>query len=363
MSIAPRKSIPGIKPYPAPSEGRYEAVRLDFNENTQGFPGLYPQDMPPAMVSAYPEYEALLQKLCSYYKVKPEQLLLTNGSDEGLLYCALTFVEPQVDVAVLSRPCFAVMPRCLALAGARIKDVPVLKDYSFDLSGIEAALDAGAKVAMFATPENPTGAVLPAATIQAWCKQFANTLFVIDEAYGEYGGDSVLAYVDSLPNLIVLKTFSKAWGMAGLRLGLMFGAAELLAPVRRIKLPYSVNGAAVWTALRLLEKADQVKADARQAMVAKQALEAELAARGYDMVRGQANSFLLNLGAEAQRFYQFARERSVLVRSIANPDLPETDWTSLHGYVRVSVGTPAENTRLLETLAEFKQAFAEKCAT
>jgi histidinol-phosphate aminotransferase len=234
------------------------------------------------------------------------------------------------------------MPQCLKLAGAVLDEVPVKSDFSFDLDELERRMD-GAKIAMFASPENPTGAVIPSAVIEQWCAKFPNTLFVVDEAYGEYWGQTVLSLIDKFDNLLVTRTFSKAWGMAGFRLGLVFGQPALIDMIKRIKLPYSVNSAAVLTAMRLLDQQDQVLATAKNTMDRKDALEGQLKAEGYSLVSGFANSFLLKLGAaESKAFEYLARSEGVLVR------LREQQ------YVRVSIGTEAEMEKFRSVLKQFK---------
>lgn len=345
MTINPRKIVQELQPYPAPSEDRYKAVRLDFNENTTGFPNAYPTGLEPATVSAYPEYSVFITKLCKQLNVEPDNVLLTNGSDEALLLVALTFVDAG-DVAVLSKPCFTVMPTTLKLVGAKLTEVPVRRDFSFDVESIERALE-GAKVAMFASPENPTGAVLDRSIITKWAKQFPNTLFVIDEAYGEYTGKSLLPMLAVLDNLLVLKTFSKAWGMAGLRLGVVFGQPRLIEFLKRVKMPYTVNSAAVATASKLLDREKEVKTAAAETMVRKERVEEKLIALGYQLVRGEANSFLLKLGTSCSAFEQFSRANGLLVRVRTCP--------ATTGYIRVSIGTEEEMQKFFEVLEQFEK--------
>lgn len=341
--IKPRKVVEEMKAYPAPTEGRYDKIRLDFNENTTGFPDAYPEGIPPEAVSAYPEYDAFLRKAGTVFGVEQNQMLATNGSDEALLLVALTFVNSG-DRAVLSKPCFVVMPHCLKLAGAELTEVPVLDDLTFDLDGIGKELR-GSKIAMFATPENPTGAMIPPAVIEKWCASFPETLFVIDEAYGDYNETTVTPLINRYENLLVMRTFSKAWGMAGFRLGLLFGCPRLIDFVRRIKLPYSVNSAAAATALKLLEDPERIKREAQAIMERKSKIEDELNLRGYTIISGFANSFLLAFPPErAAQFESFARSEGVLVRRREQQ------------FVRVSVGTESEMKTFMDVVKKFESS-------
>src|SRR4051812_13838261 len=128
MPILPKRTVQDLPAYPRPDEGRHRQVRLDFNENTSGFPGAYPPGMPPETVSAYPEYQQLIERLAKFHRVEPDWLMLTNGSDEGLFLTAHTFIEPGLEAAVVSTPCFVVIPHCLRLSGAQLVEVPVKAD-------------------------------------------------------------------------------------------------------------------------------------------------------------------------------------------------------------------------------------------
>jgi histidinol-phosphate aminotransferase len=360
MPVLPRLTVQQLKPYHKPLEGRSAFARLDFNENTTGFPDVYPDGVQAFAISAYPEYDLFITRLADFYKVNADSILLTNGSDEGISVAAQTFVEVQGDYAVVSDPCFSMIPQLLTLAGATLREVKVNPDLSFDLTGIEAALQLGAKIAMFATPENPTGAILDREAIKKWCIQFPSTLFVIDEAYGEFADSSMLANLTQFDNLLVLKTFSKAWGMAGLRLGVAFGAPALIEYMQRVKLPYSVNAMAVETANKLLDRANEVKTTAAKAVADINKLADELIDDGYRVNKGFSNSFLLGAGINAERLSEHCRSRGVLIRNRSNSvfvdDLNGTR-PAMWGRLRVSVGTENEHIKFLTALESFNKNY------
>ncbi len=356
-------------------EGRLECIRLDFGENTADFPDLYPQGIPHQWVSAYPEYGRLIEKLAAVYNISGDNILLTNGSDEGIFVIAHTFIEPGVDSAVVSKPCFVFMTQSLKLAGATIVEVPVIfEDLTFDLKGIENALDGGAKLAMFATPENPTGSVLESVLVLDWCKRYPQTLFVIDEAYIEFAPiqpgrdqssrEALLTAACKLDNLIVMRTFSKGWAMAGLRLGIVVAKAENLEWLKRVRSPFSVNAAAVWTALKMIDQRPAVLQNAREVFARKIELVDELKKRRYQVIDGQSNCLLLSLGCNAQVVTNYLQTNGVLVRnrsaSVAPPPEVENAATRdpLWGKVRISAGTKAENDRFLELLDSFSRSYA-----
>ncbi|MBS2007326.1 MAG: aminotransferase class I/II-fold pyridoxal phosphate-dependent enzyme, partial [Cyanobacteria bacterium SZAS TMP-1] len=278
--------------------------------------------------------------------------------------------------AVISRPCFVVMPQTLKLAGAaEIVEVPVVfDDLSFDIAGIEKVLGrpGGVKMAMFATPENPTGAVLDSAVVLDWCKRFPDTLFVIDEAYIEFavgndglggGRDRLMIAACELDNLIVLRTFSKGWAMAGLRLGIMVGKPEMLAWINRSRSPFNVNAAAVWTALKMLDNAEAVWQNAREIYQRKEQLVDALRQRNFQVNNGQSNCLLLSLGCNAKLATDYLQSNGVLVRNRSASVVPVLDSQGRHsdplwGMVRVSAGTAVENEKFLELLDRFNRSYA-----
>ncbi len=354
MAILPKRVVQELSAYSAPDEGRLDYIRLDFCENTQGFPSNYPGEMPADQISAYPEYGRLIQRLATVFGIESKNLLLTNGSDEGIFLIAHTFIEPGAESAVVSKPCFSVVPHNLKLAGAQVFEVPVMKDFSFDVNGIEKVLQQGVKIAMFATPENPTGATLAPNVVREWCIRFPETLFAIDEAYIDYaeGLTSLLEDATKLENLLVLRTFSKAWGMAGLRLGMIVGSPQLLEYIRRVRSPYSVNTAAVWTCLKMIENVQRVSDASAETRSQKNILVRELRDRNFSVVDGSSNALLLFMGEEAQRLTDYCRTNGLLVRNRSTNSL-QNDGSPLWGMVRVSAGTPEENKKFLELLDSF----------
>lgn len=349
MSVTPRETVSKLPSYKRPKEGRYNFARLDFNENTKGFADVFNcPDLPEELFNTYPEYDEINAKIAAYYSVAPESVLLTNGSDEGISVISASFIEAGKDRAIVSDPCFAIIPHSLKLAGAKISAVKVMADLSFNIAGIEKELKAGAKMAFFASPENPTGALLEVSRVESWCKDYPETLFVIDEAYGEYTQASCLSLINKFDNLLVLKTFSKAWGMAGLRLGIVFGKPELIEVLERVKLPFSVNAAAVWMAQKLLDNATRVKTEVKDSLIRLDNLATEIEQRGYKVTRGASNSILIEMGFLAKRFTEYCRTKSVLVR-----DRSEV----IDGMVRVSTGTQVENDKFLSVLDQFCESF------
>jgi len=346
MPIQPRAAVQNLHAYVPPLEGRRQKIRLDFNENTLGFPEHFPEIEATHLVT-YPEYADLISQLAQYLNLDPNRLLLTNGSDEGLFVAAFTFLE-NGDKALVNSPTFALIPHYMRLCGAKVTEVPVKDDLQPDLERIQAELH-DTKLAMFASPDNPTGGTLPLPTLEKWLRQFPDTMFVLDEAYFEYYGQTAIHW--SAPNLIVSRTFSKAWGLAGLRLGLLVADEQNIEWMRRVRSPYSVNAVAAKSLLRFLPHAHKVQLQADAAMQRKADTMEQLRQRGYQVHAGAANFFLLWAGPFAKLLSHYLSQHGVLTR----------DRSSLYkmgGSVRISVGSQPENAKLLEKIDEFHQSHA-----
>src|SRR5262249_24857016 len=145
-----------------------------------------------------------------------------------------------------------------------LKKVSTKLDMSFDSDAIQLALQSRPKLAIFASPDNPTGAILDQELVLKWCQDFPDTLFVIDEAYAEYSGTSSINQIPKLDNLLMIRSFSKAWGMAGMRLGMIVGNPQLINHLKVVRLPYSVNSAAVCAARKMIDRMTEVLQKAKQ---------------------------------------------------------------------------------------------------
>jgi histidinol-phosphate aminotransferase len=243
-----------------------------------------------------------------------------------------------------------VIPHSLHIAGAWVTAVPVLADFSCNVEQVEVALAHPTKIAMFASPDNPTGMMMDPAVIERWCEEYPNTLFVVDEAYYEFTMQTVLPLIQKFDNLIVTRTFSKAWGMAGLRLGVLLGNESLIASLARVRPLYDINSIAVETALKMLDHKKEVIAIAGEIMSAKSRIVTRLREGGLTVHEGNANFYLLDMGEHAVEFGKYCADHDMLVRICA----PNADPANvLYGKLRVSIGTPEENDRFVDTAIEF----------
>src|SRR5690349_17814993 len=234
-AIKVRAAVKKMRAYHPPLEGRTEKLRMDFNENPIGCsPSVLRAlaKLTANTISAYPEQETVRRKVARYFRVDPTELLLTNGTDEALSLVVNTFVEPKDDV-LLVEPTYAMYRFYSELAGATIVAPRYDDAMCFPWNNVLRALRAGPRVFFLPNPNSPTGNLLSLKQLQRILKAATRTMVVIDEAYFEFSRVTVIPWIRRHKNLIVTRTFSKAAGLAGLRLGCMFVHRELAAVMRK----------------------------------------------------------------------------------------------------------------------------------
>lgn len=288
---------------------------------------------------------ALKAAICQRFGVKPEQIILGNGSNDVLELAARTFLQPG-DSAIYSQHAFAVYPLATQAVGATGIEVPA-KDFGNDLEGMLAAIRADTKLIFLANPNNPTGTFVSGAALHAFLKRVPERVLVlVDEAYGEYldGADvyDSVPWLAEFPNLILSRTLSKAFGLAGLRIGFGFASSVLIDLMNRVRQPFNVNHLAMVAAVAALAD-DEFIAKSRQLNSAGLALlRAEFGKRGIEFLPAYGNFITFRLGPKAGKVFESLLKQGVIVRPIAGYGLP--DW------LRVTIGTAAQNQRFLTAL-------------
>jgi histidinol-phosphate aminotransferase len=327
-----------------------DIIKLASNENPLGPSPKALEAIAKALpdLALYPDGGgfALKEVICRKFGVSAAQIILGNGSNDVLELAARTFLTAGTS-AVYSQHAFAVYPLATQAVGATGIEVPA-KNFGNDLDAMIKAIRADTRMVFLANPNNPTGTFVPATELHAFLKQVpANVLVVLDEAYGEYlGGKDAYASVPWLtefPNLIISRTLSKAYGLAGLRVGFGFASTEIIALMNRVRQPFNVNHLAMVAATAALE--DDAFIDKSRAVNAEGLafLTAEFAKRGIEVIPSYGN-FVTFRVASAQTVFQSLLKQGVIVRPIAGYGLP--DW------LRVTIGTMAQNTRFLAALDE-----------
>jgi histidinol-phosphate aminotransferase len=339
-----RKAILLRRTYEAPAEGRAGKIRLDFNENTSGCSVAARKALArltAKQIATYPEYEASTKKLARYFRVHPGELLLTNGGDDALRVFFDTFVEPRTDV-LICEPTFPMYRYYAEIAGARVKVLRYGSNMEFPLAEALSALRRKPRLFFLANPNNPTGTLVPAAAIRRLLQTATDTVVVLDEAYAEFSPESAVPWVRRYPHLFVARTFSKAQGMAGLRLGAVIGQRHSLAFVRRAMPPYPVNLAALVAGVAVVEERKTIYRYVRNVKRLRAWFAGELSRRGARVFPSSANFLLTDFGKAGPSFFKKLAHHNILVRERSHDLGP--------GFARITIGTRAELNKLLNLL-------------
>ena len=340
-----RSSVTRMRAYNPPLEGRTRKLRLDFNENPIGCSPAVRRalaKLSAAEISAYPEQASVRRKLAKFFGVTADELLLTNGTDEALSLIVNTFVEPDNEVLFVE-PTYAMYRFYSELAGARIVSPRYTAAMEFPWDEVLAALKSAPRVFFLPNPNSPTGNLLPLPDLQRILKAAERTMVVIDEAYFEFSGVTAIPWIRRHANLIVTRTFSKAAGLAGLRLGCIFVNRELAATMRKAQSPYPVNAAALVAGEAALRDRSFIARTLRDVRQGKKALEASLVRLGIQYFPSGGNFLLIYFGTRAKEIVAALDRKGILVRDRSSDFGGE-------GYVRVTLGTLAQTRRLLREL-------------
>ena len=304
-----------------------------------------------AGLNRYPEPHphALAQRLAALYEVSAAQLLPGRGSDESIDLLMRGFCRAGVDNVVICPPTFGMYAVAARIQGAAVREVPLLPERGFalDAERVLAACDANTKLVFLCSPNNPTGNAMEPAAIERLLRALANrSLVVIDEAYIEFSGDaSLTSSLSRFPNLVVLRTLSKAFGLAGARVGSLIAAPEIVALLAKVIPPYSIPQLTIEAVLATLaepqlaiqrERVAQIRAE-------RERLRAALAnCKPVQKIWPSAANFLLVDFADADAVLAAARDAKLLIRDMRNVS-PNS--------LRISVGSPEQNDRLIRSLA------------
>lgn len=302
-------------------------------------------------MNRYPDPDATLlrRRIAERYDTEPARIAVGNGSCEILLAAAAALCEPGAEI-VYSWPAFSMYPYLAALTDAREVRVPLAEGDIHDLEAMAAEVTAATQLVLVCNPNNPTGTHLPAAEIAAFCERLPGHVTVIlDEAYVEFqthdDPDATVDLLADLPNLVVLRTFSKCYGLAGLRVGYALGSAKFRAAVDAVRQPFSVNALAQAAGAEAILHQDDVARRVEGTIAERLRVEEGLRELGLATSETHANFSWVDLGdADEGEVVAALAERSIAVR----PGTPLGD----PGHIRVSYGTQAENGRFLAALAE-----------
>jgi histidinol-phosphate aminotransferase len=348
--ILVRRAVLALAPYDAPEESRAGKLRLDFNENTVGCsPAVLRalSRMTPEQMAIYPEYQATTRRLARFFRVRPEEIHLTNGIDDALHLIADTFIEPG-DSVLVAEPTFDMYRFFAELAGARVIVLRYDEEMKFPVADVLRELRRPPRrtprVLYIANPNNPTGTLVRPKDLRQILRAASRTLVLVDEAYFDFSGFTILPWIRRYPNLLVARTFSKSPGLAALRLGCLFAKPEILSVMRRASTPYPVNTAALVAAEASIRDVRFLRNYTREVLLSRALLERGLKRLGARIYPSEANFVLADFGSGAHRMVSALERQGILVR--------ERKDFSREGFVRISAGTRADTRRLLRAIEE-----------
>ncbi len=346
-----RENIKKLVPYAsARDEFKGEAsIFLDANENSLGSP-LREGDI--AFRAAYNRYPDPLQmkikeKLSFVKKVPVENIFLGNGSDECIDILYRAFCNPGKDNVILCPPTYGMYQVSADINDIEVRKAPLLEDYQLDLVHMENLADDFTKIIWLCSPNNPTANALYREDIETVLNNFPG-IVVIDEAYINFSRHrSFIQELAEYPNLVVLQTLSKAWGLAGLRLGMAFADKTIIDIYNKIKPPYNIGQATQDIVLRALDNVEEVNGMIKTLVVEREALITALSALPQvKKIHPSDANFILVKVADAKKAYQHLLSKGIVVRDRSNVQLCE-------GCLRITVGTPDENKTLVNSLSDF----------
>ena len=355
--ISPRNAIQKMRPYSPPTGLRHGKLRLDFNENTVGCAPEILIGLSKALdqnwLATYPDYTEIQPKLASFFGVKEDQVNLTNGTDEAIQLVINTYVDPGDEVIVLD-PTYAMYRFYAEIAGAEVReigyrDVPGDSEFervlSVSFEGITEVISDRTKVIFLPNPNNPTGSILTLSEIKKILLSRPNICVVVDEAYFDFWGISALPLIAQFTNLVVLRTFSKAHGLAGLRVGCILSTGENIANIQKGQSPYSVNCLATAAVSLAIDASKATQEFAKQAVLGRKLLETALAQNRFTYWRSEANFVLFDAGEVADLLLERCKEAGILIRDRRH-DLPRA--------LRVTAGTPNQVEQFTDILERIR---------
>lgn len=339
-----RENIKRLVPYStARDEFKGEAsIFLDANENNFGSPL-------PVNYNRYPDpmQWQLKYKLADIKGVPPQNIFIGHGSDEAIDVLYRSFVNPGVDNVILCPPTYGMYEVSAHINDAIIRKVTLTEDFQLDIPALQQAIDANTKLIFICSPNNPTGNSINRSDIELLLNNF-DGIVVIDEAYINFSRQKTfIQELTEYPNLVVLQTLSKAWGLAGLRIGMAFASEDIVNTLNKVKPPYNISQATNELALQAMENVSQVNEWIREIVIERDLLSGALIQLPEILhIYPSDASFILVKTTDAKGIYNYLIEQGIVVRDRSKVEL-------CMGCLRITIGTPAENLRLLDVLKSF----------
>jgi histidinol-phosphate aminotransferase len=344
-----KEAIRALPSYHPPLAGR-SGLRLDFNENTVGCSPRVLERL--RRISAedlarYPERQVVEERLAEFLRVGADELLLTNGVDEAIHLLCQAFLGPG-DEALIVAPTYSMYRIYMMAAGAEVREIPSGPDFRFPISELCNGISDRTNLIAIANPNNPTGTLAALDELRQLASLAPSAAVLVDEAYFEFCGQTAVSLMEEFSNVFVTRTFSKAYGLAGLRIGALIGNREQMTSLRLACSPYNVNAVALVCLPAAIEDGEYVQQYVDEVRRSRARLEMFLREQGIQFWPSQANFVLFRVGATKQDAKAFAdrmRERGILVRDRS------ADY-ACEGCVRITLGTGKQTDHLLDALQQ-----------
>jgi histidinol-phosphate aminotransferase len=339
-----RAAVQKLRSYHPPLAGR-QGLRLDFNENTVGCSPLVlarMRTLDAEALARYPDREPVEREVAHFLGLEAAQLLLTNGVDEAIHLLCSTYLDAGDD-AIIVVPTFAMYSLFAQAEGARVVEIRSGPDFVFPTAELLAKISPRTRLIAVANPNNPTGAAVPEEILLQIAEAAPHAALLVDEAYFEFHGETLLTHLARPSNIFVARTLSKAYGLAGLRIGVLVGEAQQMGMVRRVASPYNVNAVALAVLPEALQDTAYVEQYVAGVRRNRSVLEQELSTLGLHYWPSRGNFVLVHIGPLHNNFVRSLRERGILVRD------RDSD-PGFEGCVRLTVGSDDHTRALIAAL-------------
>jgi histidinol-phosphate aminotransferase len=346
--MKPLKHIDSLSPYAPPTNKRtqFDGLRLDFNE--RGSDPLFVKNILKEIgakdtVHIYPEYGEIEAAIAKYCSVASEQILVCDGSDQGIETIFRTYSEKN-DKVIIPEPTFSMFSQVASVAGNEIYSPGYDKNMNYPTEKVLSAIDQQTKIVVIVTPNNPTGTSVSRNNIEKIAKTAENALVIVDEAYFEFSNQTVIDLLNQHENVVILRTFSKAFGLAGLRIGYMVSSSRNIAVMKKVQSPYGVSTVAVNCALGALKNIDEMKGYVDEVKrQAKPFVEDFFAQNNIKFYKSDANFVLFEVSNQ-QDVFQKLKNKGILLR-------PQNK-NGISSCIRITVTTMSE-------MKQFTKAYKE----
>ena len=349
--IKVRECIRGMGEYHSPLTNAKVDLRLDLNESTTGCsPRVLAKirSLDSKLLALYPRREAGEKLIADFLGLQPAETFLTNGADEGIDILCRAYLDAR-DEMIIVVPAFAMYEIFAQASAARTVRVPAMPDYNFPVEGILQAITPRTRLIVITNPNNPTGILAARTDILRVLQAAPDAAVLLDEAYFDFCGETLVDQVGRIPNLFVTRTFSKAYGLAGVRLGVLAGHAEQIGLLRRIAPPFNINVFALECLAEALDDREFVQTYVNQVRRTREWLRGELEKMGFKCWPSETNFLLAYFGELRLQILQGMEAQGIALR-----DRPDCE-----GCLRISIGTQQEMDRVLAVL---KKIVAQKPA-